>query len=96
MKLWIIGVPARCATHQSGSRFAGNASGSARGRSNYMRTTPVKKSMWTPPLGFANVRDLDTIDSELRFLSAVRAHGGAASSRQIDKLLDERFQLTRS
>jgi hypothetical protein len=63
-----------------------------------MRTTPVKKSMWTPPLGFANVRDLDTIDSELRVLSAVRrsirAHGCEPSSRQIDELLDERFELT--
>jgi hypothetical protein len=65
-----------------------------------MRTTPVKKSMWTPPLGFANVRDLDTIDSELRFLSAVRRsirrHGVEPSSRQIDELLDERFELTGS
>jgi hypothetical protein len=100
MKLCNIGVPARCATHQSGSRFAGNASGSARGRSSDIRTTPVKKSMWTPPLEFADVRDLDTIDSELRFLSAVRrsirAHGVEPSSRQIDELLDERFELTGS
>jgi hypothetical protein len=60
----------------------------------------MKKSMWTPPVGFANVRDVDTIDSELLFLSAVRrsirAHGGEPSSRQIDELLDERFELTGS
>jgi hypothetical protein len=58
----------------------------------------MKKSMRTPPLGFANMRDLDTIDSELRFHSAmrrsIRAQGGEPSSRQIDELLDERFELT--
>jgi hypothetical protein len=58
----------------------------------------MKKSTWTPPSGFVNVRDLDTIDSELRFHSAmrrsIRAHGGEPSSRQIDELLDERFLLT--
>ena len=58
----------------------------------------MKKSMRTPPLGLANMRDLDTIDSELRFHSAmrrsIRAHGGEPSSRQIDELLDERFELT--
>ena len=60
----------------------------------------MKKSMWTPPLEFADARDLDTIDSELRFLSAVRrsirAHGVEPSTRQIDELLDERFELTGS
>ena len=65
-----------------------------------MRTTPMKKSMWTPPSGFTNGRDLDTIDSELRFHAAVRrsirAHGGEPSSRQIDELLDERSELTRN
>ena len=60
----------------------------------------MKKSMRTPPLGLANMRDLDTIDSELRFHSAmrrsIRAHGGEPSSRQIDELLDERSELTRN
>jgi hypothetical protein len=41
------------------------------------------------------VRDLDTIDSELRLLAAVRwsirEHGGEPSSRQVDELLDERL-----
>ena len=40
-------------------------------------------------------RDLDTIDSELRLLAAVRRsiceHGGEPSSRQVDELLDERL-----
>jgi hypothetical protein len=44
-------------------------------------------------LGF--VRDLDTIDAELRLLAAVRRsireHGGEPSSRQVDELLDERL-----
>jgi hypothetical protein len=39
------------------------------------------------------MRDLDTIDSELRLLAAVRRsireHGGEPSSRQVDELLDE-------
>jgi hypothetical protein len=38
------------------------------------------------------MRDLDTIDSELRLLAAVRwsirEHGGEPSSRQVDELLD--------
>jgi hypothetical protein len=41
------------------------------------------------------MRDLETIDSELRLLAAVRPsireHGGEPSSRQVDKLLDERL-----
>jgi hypothetical protein len=41
------------------------------------------------------MRDLDTIDSELRLLAAVRwsirEHGGEPSSRQVDELLDERI-----
>jgi hypothetical protein len=41
------------------------------------------------------MRDLDTIDSELRPLAAVRwsirEHGGEPSSRQVDELLDERL-----
>ena len=41
------------------------------------------------------MRDLDTIDSELRLLTAVprliREHGGEPSSRQVDELLDERL-----
>ena len=49
-------------------------------------------------LGF--VRDLDTIDSELRLLAAVRwsipEHGGKSSSRQVDELLDERNELNES
>jgi hypothetical protein len=40
-------------------------------------------------------RDLDTIDSELRLLTAVRwsirEHGGEPSSRQLNELLDERL-----
>jgi hypothetical protein len=46
------------------------------------------------------MRDLDTIDSELRLLAAVRwsirEHGGEPSSRQVDELLDERAELTGS
>jgi hypothetical protein len=46
------------------------------------------------------MRDLDTIESELRLLAAVRwsirEHGGEPSSRQIDELLDERNKLTGS
>jgi hypothetical protein len=41
------------------------------------------------------MRDLDTIDSELRLLAAVRwsirEHGGDQSSRQVSELLDERL-----
>jgi hypothetical protein len=41
------------------------------------------------------MRDLDTIDSELRLLAAVRRsiheHGGEPSSRLVDELLDERL-----
>jgi hypothetical protein len=48
----------------------------------------------------AALRDLDTIDSELRLLAAVRwasrEHGGEPSSRQVDELLDERNELTGS
>jgi hypothetical protein len=47
------------------------------------------------PLGFGAMRDLDTIDSELGLLAAVRRsireHGGEPSSRQVDELLDERL-----
>jgi hypothetical protein len=46
------------------------------------------------------MRDLDTVDSELRLLAAVRPsireHGGEPSSRQVDVLLDERNKLTGS
>jgi hypothetical protein len=42
----MIGVPARCAMHQPGSRFLAHASGSAKGRFRYMRDTTMKKSMW--------------------------------------------------
>jgi hypothetical protein len=46
------------------------------------------------------MRDLETIDSELRLLAAVRCsireHGGEPSSRQVDELLDERNELTGS
>jgi len=49
------------------------------------------------PACTAHVRDLDTIDSELRLLAAVRRsireHGGEPSSRQVDELLDERNEL---
>jgi hypothetical protein len=45
-------------------------------------------------LGSAQAGDLDTIDSGLRLLAAVRwsirEHGGEPSSRQVDELLDER------
>jgi hypothetical protein len=47
-------------------------------------------------LGHINghVRDLDTVDAELRLLAAVRwtgrEHGDEPSSRHIDELLDER------
>jgi hypothetical protein len=41
------------------------------------------------------MRDLDTINSELRQLAAVRwsirGHGGEPSSRHVDELLDERL-----
>jgi hypothetical protein len=40
------------------------------------------------------MRDLETIDSELRILAAVRwsirEHGGEPSSSHVDELLDER------
>jgi hypothetical protein len=46
----------------------------------------------------AAMRDLDTIDSELRLLAAVRwsirEHGGKPSSRQVDELLDERLDVS--
>jgi hypothetical protein len=53
------------------------------------------------PLRFGcNLRDPETIDSELRLLAAVRRsireHGGEPSSRQVDALLDERRELTGS
>jgi hypothetical protein len=45
------------------------------------------------------MRDLDTVDSELRLLAAmrrsIREHGGEPSSRQVDALLDERLLLAR-
>jgi hypothetical protein len=44
------------------------------------------------------MRDLDTVDFELRLLAAVRRsvreHGGQPSSRHVDELLDERNKLT--
>jgi hypothetical protein len=46
------------------------------------------------------MRDLETIDSELPLLAAVRRvcreQGGEPSSRQVDELLDERNKLTGS
>jgi hypothetical protein len=49
------------------------------------------------------MRGLDTIDSELRLLAAVRwsihEHGGGGgepSSRQVDELLDERLGISAS
>jgi hypothetical protein len=55
---------------------------------------PVGRSRCLP------MRDLDTFDSELRLLAAVRwsirEHGGEPSSRQVDELLDERAELTGS
>jgi hypothetical protein len=45
------------------------------------------------------VRDIETIDSELRLIAAVRRsireHGGEPSSRQVDELLDERVSAGR-
>ena len=45
------------------------------------------------------MRDLDTIDSEPRLITAVRRtireHGGEPSSRQVDELLDERLAQLR-
>ena len=41
----MIGVPARCATHQSGSRSPANTSGSAKDRFRYLKDTTMKKSM---------------------------------------------------
>jgi hypothetical protein len=45
------------------------------------------------------MRDLDTIDAELRLLAAVRwsirEQGGEPSSRQVDELLGWRRELTR-
>jgi hypothetical protein len=66
----------------------------------------MKKSMRTPPLNVADMRDLDTdmrdlhtIDSELRFHSAMRrsicSDSRDVASRQIDLLLDERNELTK-
>lgn len=44
---------------------------------------------------FGRMRDRETIDSELRFLAAVRwsirEHGGEPSSRQVNELVDERL-----
>jgi hypothetical protein len=41
------------------------------------------------------VRDIETIDAELRLQAAmrrsIREHGGEPSSRQLDELLDERL-----
>jgi hypothetical protein len=42
------------------------------------------------------MRDLDTVESELRLLAAVRWSIREPSSRQIDELLDERNKLTGS
>jgi hypothetical protein len=46
------------------------------------------------------MRDRETINSEPRLLAAVRRsireHGGKPSSRQVDELLGERAELTRS
>jgi len=43
------------------------------------------------------MRDLDTVDSELRLLAAVRRsireHGGEPSSRQVDELLERACSL---
>jgi hypothetical protein len=49
-----------------------------------------------PAIG--SMRDLDTIDSELRLVAAVwwsiREHGGEPSSRLVDELLDERIEIS--
>jgi hypothetical protein len=43
------------------------------------------------------MRDLDTVESELRLIAAVRRcireHGGEPSNRHVDEVLDERNQL---
>jgi hypothetical protein len=62
-----------------------------------VRPAEVVLTMAGCPVGFtlSPMRDLDTIDSELRLLAAVRwsirEHGGEPSSRQVDELLDERL-----
>ena len=47
------------------------------------------------PYSLGSVRDLETIDAELRLLAAVRPsireQGGEPGSRQVDELLDERL-----
>jgi hypothetical protein len=53
------------------------------------------------PLRFATMRDLETIDSELRLLAAVRRvcrelGGTVPSVGSVDELLDERSELTGS
>ena len=43
------------------------------------------------------VRDRETIDAELRLAAvrwSIREHGGEPSSRQVDELLDERWNST--
>jgi hypothetical protein len=56
--------------------------------------TPNRRPRW------GLMRDLDTVDFELRLLAAVRRsvreHGGQPSSRHVDELLDERNELTGS
>ena len=48
------------------------------------------------PYSLGSVRDLETIDAELRLLAAVRRsireQGDEPGSRQVDELLDERAE----
>jgi hypothetical protein len=50
-------------------------------------------------LTLSGMRDLETIDAELRLLTGVRwsirEHGGEPSSRQVDEPLDERLAQLR-
>jgi hypothetical protein len=52
----------------------------------------LRRAGWAFTL--SDMRDRESIDSELRPLAAVRRsireHGGEPSSRQVDELLDER------
>jgi hypothetical protein len=61
----------------------------------HIRRGQVKCRIVASGLRCRRMRDLETIDSELRLLAAVhwsiREHGGEPSSRHVDELLDERL-----
>jgi hypothetical protein len=65
-----------------------------------LRNRHMQQMAPTPPLGFGNMRDRETIDSELRLLAAVRRmcreqDGVLPSIGPVDELLDERRELDR-